>query len=268
MADSDSDFTSLKATATEVGKTVVFYSVVHVIMDRLFRFVLSNDKYNSFSRRDRIYLAEKICSTINSLYVGVWSAYVIFVQKAYDKDVFTPYPKLGHSVLSHLFGYTIYDIATMIMQRDKDVSMWIHHIAGAYGTGLMMYFKQASFYPILFGVTELTASFNNLVWYIENVTTQGRLHPQYKNAMVLRALSFIAFRVWVFPFSYYYTLKTCNFDVNMVWTKIRNLHPVVSVLSVLNVHMIGVLNTGWTYAVCKLACRALTGRMKPKKKVQ
>ncbi|ORZ38361.1 hypothetical protein BCR44DRAFT_47527 [Catenaria anguillulae PL171] len=251
---SDSPFAA-KATLARISATFISYSLAHGVLDFAWRHKLGPQRYNALSRRDRIYLAEKVCSSVNALVVSGLAFKAIFLDKAYDGDTMHPYPPLAHEAFSHLCGYTIYDLVTMWFQGGDHWSMWTHHLMSLYGTSLIIYLRNPSFYPLLFGVAEITALANNLVWYLQTLAPTSRIIPF---ALVARAVMFILTRVWIGPYAMFRAWANADFDLTklwMQWAKDPQVAKIAAVLTMVNVFTIGWFNVGWTIATCKLAVR-------------
>ncbi|KNE70808.1 hypothetical protein AMAG_14924 [Allomyces macrogynus ATCC 38327] len=247
-------------TVRTVMLNLAAYAAAHVVLDRVWQKCLGQAKYKALSRRDRIYLAEKILSSVNALVTSGLAFKAIFLDKAYDGDVLNPYPNLAHTVFASMCGYTIYDLFTMWAQGGDHWSMWIHHIMSLYGTSLIMYFRKPSFFPLLFAVSEITALANNLVWYAQTLRPTSSWLP---SLMVARAVTFTVARAWIAPYALARALAQAQYNPAMLWAQwfgaSSNLARIAAFLTALNVFTIGWFNVGWTTAVWKLAVRALRG---------
>ncbi|KAL7752200.1 hypothetical protein RI367_002245 [Sorochytrium milnesiophthora] len=262
MPAKDDDFTTLSATATNVAKWVTAYSTGHVVASLLWRRVLPRQMYRRLPWRSQVFLSEKIMSSINSVVLCIASYRLIFGQESvYDQDTLTPYPPLVHHAMEALFGYTLYDLITMLVQGTEHWSMWLHHCMSAYGSGLMMYYRQAAFYPALFCFSEITALTNNVCWYLDTLRPGSRARVP---ALLLRAVSFTLCRVWLGPYAVYHTLRASNGDVAQIRQQWAALPRVVSVLTTLNVSLMALINVGWTHQAWKLVLREAGGGRKQK----
>ncbi|KAJ1548946.1 hypothetical protein HK405_012536 [Cladochytrium tenue] len=75
-------------------------------------------------------------------------------------------------------AYSIYDLVTMAFQPETHWTMWVHHLMGAYGSFVMMFYRKLSIFPTYFMMTEATAVINNWLWYEE---TFGPSSPYLSN---------------------------------------------------------------------------------------
>ncbi|KAI9164215.1 hypothetical protein H9P43_008032 [Blastocladiella emersonii ATCC 22665] len=263
------DEVTASATLKNVLTTFAAYTVSHVIVDGVWRRAMPAH-YKSLSRRDRIYLAEKIASSVNALVVSGLAYKSIFVDGDYDADTMHPYPLTAHRAFVHLCGYTMYDLGTMWLQGGDHWSMWAHHTMSLYGTALITYLRNPSFYPLLFGVSEITALANNVVWYLQTLRPASRAMPYVLTA---RAAAFTFCRVWIGPYALYRAYTNAARDVALgsaptVWQalwaqwsgKTADVIPLAAVATAFNVLLLTYMNAGWTVAVWKLAIRGWARR--------
>ncbi|KAI9221661.1 hypothetical protein BC828DRAFT_380412 [Blastocladiella britannica] len=247
--------TDLTPTLTGVASTFLAYTAGHALVDRVWQ-VAAPARYASLSRRDRIYLAEKVSSSVNAVVVSALGAATIFGRRGeYSNDLMHAYPLSAHHAFVHLCGYTIYDLGTMWMQGGDHWSMWVHHIMSAYGTSLIMYYKNPSFFPLLFGVSEITALANNVVWYLQTLRPSSRSLPY---VLMGRAIMFTVARVWIGPYALMRMLAHAEWSPRKLvaqWFEDPDMSRVASVLTLVNVLTIAYFNVGWTIAVWKLAIR-------------
>ena len=75
---------------------------------------------------------------------------------------------------SLLKGYALYDMVVMYKHGGEALGTWLHHVVLAYGCFLMLGFRQAAFFPLVFTISELTVVPNNLLWIAQKLGTQSR----------------------------------------------------------------------------------------------
>lgn len=119
------------------------YTALHLLSRQLMmmqhhsKYILSTQLK---SLADRVYLPEKVCSSVNGLVTGVSGLYLLMHPSHFIgvKGVFDCYPKFLHLVFSSYVGYSIYDMGTMVIVGNEHYSMWMHHLVGAVGGFLTM----------------------------------------------------------------------------------------------------------------------------------
>ncbi|KAI8842504.1 hypothetical protein BC829DRAFT_446489 [Chytridium lagenaria] len=146
-----------------VGATVVL-SAVHVAVDRIVgRRLAEKHKLNP---AERIFVSEKVCSTLNAVFTTVIGIKSLFLFKNAAGRIVDPYA--FDWVFPAYVGYTLYDMCTMAVQNPPSHwTMWVHHVMGAYGGLAMMFGRQISIFPAYCMITESTAIFHNLLWYYQ-----------------------------------------------------------------------------------------------------
>ncbi|KAJ3112472.1 hypothetical protein HDU96_004519 [Phlyctochytrium bullatum] len=181
---------------TRTAGTLGFLAAVHFAVDTAIGKKAAEEK--GLNKAERIYISEKVCSTINGVvtaFIGLKSLYFF---RDYSRQIRDPfrhaaaltvsaphmvsrwhaarrvggwinmYTKDFDWVFPWYLGYTLYDMGTMWFQEPKSHwTMWVHHFMGAYGALGMMFGRQMSIFPVYFMVTEATAVFHNMVWYYQ-----------------------------------------------------------------------------------------------------
>merc|ERR1711903_325513 len=56
----------------------------------------------------------------------------------------------------------------MWRKNNEPPSMWVHHILGIYGCLLTSGFRQATWFPAVFLITEITVAPSNLLWWLRS----------------------------------------------------------------------------------------------------
>ncbi|KAJ3210839.1 hypothetical protein HDU67_004981 [Dinochytrium kinnereticum] len=219
---------TLLITRTAVATVVL--SAVHLTVDAVVgRKAAERLKLNP---AERIFVSEKVCSTLNAVFTSVIGFKTLFFYKnalgqRVDPYALTSVAKGGWIraytrefdwLFPAYLGYTIYDMGTMVVQNPPSHwTMWVHHVMGATGALAMMFGRQMSIFPAYCMITEATAIFHNFLWYyqtfvdrqpnpkpIDASTTPVPPTPPSRvttTLLGLRAASFLALRVWCAPAS-------------------------------------------------------------------
>jgi len=256
-----------------------FYEIVHYLSEKYFISRLDKHVVAKLDICDRIDLPEKIPSTINGLVVGTLGLYVIFWEKAFENDVVYPYPLALDLLFGSFVGYTAYDLKIMWSKPQEELSMWVHHILGLIGSTLILFKRQAAFFPALFSITEITVIPGNLVWFLQRLELKKT--KLYTIGLALRAGFFLTFRTFVAPFCYYYAVSnpgpllphmntilkkysliatsrnTGQLLSKLTWedkaqvlkANLFQLEAIVPILCIFFVTIFGILNVGWTYVI-------------------
>eukprot|EP00698_Gefionella_okellyi_P000889 TRINITY_DN10777_c0_g1_i1.p1 TRINITY_DN10777_c0_g1~~TRINITY_DN10777_c0_g1_i1.p1 ORF type:complete len:278 (-),score=47.35 TRINITY_DN10777_c0_g1_i1:165-998(-) len=206
--------------------------------------------YAQLNRSDRISLAEKIISTLHAAFVGLGAVKTVFLSGPMWNDVIHTYPHAADVIYSVSFGYQIYDLITMALQRCKQVDMWAHHAVCIVGFLFALSTKMATFFPMSFLVTELTVVPNNIRWYLRALQTPAALRTSlpYEVNEWARMLSFWLCRVPIGPFTLLYTLKIGQFHKLMFH---KDAPSTVRWVSLMFVGLLSLLNVLWSVGVTK-----------------
>lgn len=209
------------------------------------------------SRSDQFEVSQKIPSILNGCITGMFAFWLVFVDRAFEDDIFRAYPSSLNLFFANMIGYTLYDLSIMAQQTDIPKDMWAHHLLGLFGCLGMMYFKEAAFMPVVFGITELTVIPHNLLWLVRRFGEKNS--PSYKAALFGRAASFVLFRLPMLPFAIWYSVNHQGpvpagaTPWSSYLQKWQQVHPIVMYGTAINVVVFGLLNTGWSIAVVYLA---------------
>lgn len=143
----------------------------------------------------------------------------------------------------------------MSLQRTDTAAMWVHHCVVVTGFTMLLYFRQAAFYPLSFFITELIVIPVNVLWYIRSlgVPRESRI---YKIAYTARFLAYYVCRIWVAPWVFYRAI------VRGDYARYQEVHPLVTIFSNFNGALLTILNLLWTIDVTSSYIKWL--RSKPK----
>jgi hypothetical protein len=229
--------------------TFVLHVGLHNLMSYLLRRLLPPDVLVRLTSSELASMAEKLPSSINALLVSVPTMNTIIRKKAFQRDVFRPYPDALDKVFSDHFAFTMYDM--VIMWKNKEhASVWLHHVIGAIGTYFMRYYKVASFFPAAFLATELTVVTSNILWAMQKLGKENT--RAYHAMLVIRCITFVLFRLPVGPLCMWYALRETkkaqqeNPQRKSFWQEVKDLPLLVSTVSGFNIIVLTVLNTWWT----------------------
>jgi len=195
----------IKETLLTAGGSALVCTCIHLAVAPIWRKAVGEQRYLALKRRERLYLAEKTVSSVNGLVSGSLALYVIASGK-YRGNVIYPYPKAAHYVLAFFSGYSIYDTTVMALGAHEPLVMWAHHLLGIFGAMGMMYYRQLSFFPVAFAISELTVLPFNLIWYLSKLNVP-RTAPIMKFALALRAVAFLTLRAPIGIFTFLYANK-------------------------------------------------------------
>ncbi|KAJ3090642.1 hypothetical protein HK102_003120 [Quaeritorhiza haematococci] len=208
---------------TRVWGPLALHICAHKFAAHVVNTTLPASTLRTLSPSDRLYLAEKLPSTLNALIVSLPSLHLLLRQQPYKHDLFKPYPELLDRVFAAHLGFTIYDMWVMAVQGREHFSVWVHHVLGVLGTGLMRYFKVASLAPAAFCPSEATVVVSNAIWImqklkldgsgargggrgVEGRSTQG-FERIYGALLVVRAIMFVIFRASAGPLLFWYVFS-------------------------------------------------------------
>ncbi|KAJ3168330.1 hypothetical protein HDU88_001770 [Geranomyces variabilis] len=189
------------------------YVALHVVAAAAVRHKLD---LSSLSRSDRIFLAEKLPSTVSAFLTAVPSI-VLHSRLPWRNDLIAPYPRLLDRILAQHIGYTVpaivnlfvmkmcirihcvfctkyqlYDLAIMAYAGGQHPTAWIHHILGILGTALMRHYRTAAYFPAVFLPTEITVVSTNFLWILQKLGKDDG--KAFSWALVLRAILFCLVR--------------------------------------------------------------------------
>lgn len=162
--------------------------------------------------------------------------------------------------------------------------MWLHHAMGISGAVTILTQRRLVYFPVFFGLTELTAFTTNMLWYVQKIyplylaeyhpatdsqqKTNGHGNPTTSSTsfssrsahltsdpravkllsrtLFMRAASFFLCRVWVFPYVVYYAVNNVGGWSNFV-DRFSQEAFIVKALTISNVTLMGSLNFIWTF---------------------
>ncbi|KAI8591335.1 hypothetical protein BDZ88DRAFT_49446 [Geranomyces variabilis] len=251
-----------------VLKAGSLYAALHVIAAAAVRHKLDP---SSLSRSDRIFLAEKLPSTVSAFLTAVPSI-VLHSRLPWRNDLITPYPRLLDRILAQHIGYTLYDLAIMAYAGGQHPTAWIHHILGILGTALMRHYRTAAYFPAVFLPTEITVVSTNFLWILQKLGKDDG--KAFSWALVLRAILFCLVRAPAGTIGLIYALRvvrrqkaaaeaknsvTASSQAEVqpqrattpgtLWQQLRQTPTVVWSLTTINVLSFTALNFYWTKLV-------------------
>lgn len=263
------------------------YSVLHLVADR---FVIprrvGHKLLDSLDRERRIYLSEKyefplpnilfksfprICSTLNALIVGGAGVYYSVIQPHFrgTEGIIDRYPHSFHWFFSSYVGYSVYDMLAMLAVGGEHWTMWMHHLIGAAGAFLMMLYRQAAYFPIVFTITELSVIPTNWLWALRTLQVSPQ-SSQYRVAHMTRSIAFLGFRTFLAPVCLWYAWQQVGgpnlpaTEKLQVWRQIVGRLPwVISAGTIFNVGFLGGLNLWWTMTVGRGVLKRILQRRAP-----
>jgi hypothetical protein len=141
---------------------------------------------------------------LNALIVGGAGVYYSIIEPHFQgtEGIIDRYPHSFHWFFSSYVGYSVYDMLTMLAVGGEHWTMWMHHIIGAGGAFLMMLYRQAAYFPIVFTITELSVVPTNWLWLLRTLKFP-QSSQQYRVAHLTRSLAFLGFRTFLAPVDNY-----------------------------------------------------------------
>eukprot|EP01104_Vermistella_antarctica_P004510 TRINITY_DN14949_c0_g1_i1.p1 TRINITY_DN14949_c0_g1~~TRINITY_DN14949_c0_g1_i1.p1 ORF type:complete len:301 (-),score=60.75 TRINITY_DN14949_c0_g1_i1:101-1003(-) len=218
--------------------SVLFCTAFHFAFRAMFKRYFG-PSYYQMDKSSRIFLSEKIISTLHGLLVGLLSLKMVWYDGVYEDDVLHAW----HPLLSWLFGissgYEVYDMMTMYLQHDQGILMWIHHTVILIGYQISMRTHTLSFLAALLLVTELTCLPSNLHWYLKVLSRKDTRAFHFNQG--LRLWSFVLLRLFIVPYAFYRLyLQREEFVDNPLWFQLA---------TVLITGTLGFMNVHWTYTM-------------------
>lgn len=226
---------------------------LHLLLHKIAVHLIKRSGISTLSPPDILFLAEKLPSTINALLVSLPSLYLHFSLQPWKQDVLIPYPPLLDKILAAHVGYTLYDIYIMAIVGKQHPSVWIHHVLGALGAGLMRKYQVASFFPAVFLPSELTVVATNALWVLQKL---GRDNTKgYGIWLWIRAVLFCLVRAPAGLVGLWYAIKVVSERPKELWERFKRLPTVVWVLTMINYTTFTGLNLYWTVLVFRALIR-------------
>jgi len=232
--------------------STAFYLGLHAFSATVLVARLDQGKLARLPKGERLDVAEKFPSIVNGLITGLLSFWLIFVERSFEADAFAAWPPALDFFFCNLIGYTLYDLSVMFRQPHAPVDIWVHHALGLAGCAGMLYYRQAAFVPLAFGMTELTVVPHNALWLIRRFGDKDSL--AYKASLLTRAVMFLVLRLPMLPFTVWYSYAHQGpTPLPPSWTtyvgKWRAVDPVVFYGTAINATVFGLLNTVWTAVI-------------------
>jgi hypothetical protein len=148
--------------------------------------------------------------------------------------------------------------------QNNDISFHIHHWCALIGSILAPVYKDGCFFPVIFGITELTVITNNFTWYLQRLDLKDT--ELYQNSLFLRAAVFTLIRPFCGVYAIYYAIQnpgpipsgypvsslqdlTLLDKISVSWANFMNMHIVPRVLNFIFPLMFVLLNFAWTYVI-------------------
>ena len=207
-----------------LGSCAVTHVVARGLLPKLF------PSLNRLSPSDLSYhIPNKVVSSLHGAAVSLLAIDIIFHRRSFEKDVFRPYPKQLDVLFSTTLGYALYDMVVMAIHREDGAVMWMHHILEALGCFFMMCFRQAPFFPAAFSITEMSVIPQNLLWVMQRARPDWKGSKAEGNLLLVRLLTVLVFRTFVWPWAIKYALDKGDFVKN-----VRQTHWFVITASLIN----------------------------------
>jgi len=181
--------------AARTAVSALVWGAVHQVASIALGALVPRKRLESLSPRDRLYLPEKVVSTIHGVAVGL-GALTLPMDPAFTSDVLTQSTGRTSLLLLATAGYSVYDMVAMAWQREPP-SMWGHHIATLVGTFVTLVVRRSVFFPATFLITELTVLPANIHWVLQRF--EATHTPLYAANLAFRALAHLLFRVGIGP---------------------------------------------------------------------
>ncbi|KAG8827002.1 hypothetical protein FRC18_009940 [Serendipita sp. 400] len=225
---------------------------IHLASAPLWRKKLGRARYLSLSRRDQLYLGEKTVATLNGLVSGGLALYAV-ASGSYHGNVVTNYPRSGHWALGFFSGFSLYDTTIMALSVGEPIMMWIHHCLGFGGAFLMMYYREYSFFPVAFTITELTVIPWNIMWYLSKFNIP-RSSSIMRHLLIFRAIAFLLIRAPIGVTTVAYAHKQTKDGIVALYrtmTKGIGTNRIAGRGTVINTTVFTILNLIWTLQAAK-----------------
>ncbi|KAG8778434.1 hypothetical protein FRC16_003841 [Serendipita sp. 398] len=238
------------------GASAVACAGIHLVVAPIWRKMIGRERYAALKRREKLYLAEKTVSTVNALVTGGLALYSI-TSGGYHGDVLHPYPAAAHYALGIFSGYSLYDTTVMALGAHEPPIMWLHHILGFGGAFAEMCFRELSFFPVAFAISELTVIPFNAIWYLSkfNVPRTSRV---MRVALITRAVAFLAIRapIGIFTMAYAHNQTKGGLPalLNRIYTG-RETSRIFATGVFLNTMAFAIMNLIWTIQAIKASTK-------------
>jgi hypothetical protein len=233
------------------------FGALHSVASRVLPALLGQKRMaavqRSKNRQHPLYFAEMIGSSAHAAFVGISALWVLIRQRrqhGFDVDVFKPYPKWFDVVFSTSAGWSIWDMVAMYGAGEHP-AMWLHHIIVLTGSVLMQCYRQAAFFPAIFGITELTVLPHNAMWYLSALGLQATHARLEARLSLARALFMLVFRLPIGPASIAYAVKVHGGA--KFWQQYRQLPITVQTATAFNILALSVMNCIWTGGAVSVA---------------
>lgn len=227
---------------------------IHGIVQTFYSALVPKSIKDKLSLRERVYLVEKVNSTINAVVLGLAGTYLILFSNTFSEDLFYAFPYQLETALCVLIAYSTYDMITMIY-TDEHLSMWVHHSISIIASLACLVFRVGTFWMSVFAITEIPAAVINLHWYYslyEKVLGNSRNNSKSGFLVALGFLklqSFIFFRIWVAPYSI--AIPILRYGLYGYIDRLAELPSLASSMILLIPVTMGIINFSWTRAMTK-----------------
>lgn len=148
-----STFLELVDVKRVAGAFIGMWSL-HFVADRVFRRLFGQPVVDKLSRKDRLHMDEKVCSTVNSVMLSVSSLLAVVRDKEFAPPgaVFDRFPPIVGTMFSNYLGYVLYDAIVMHLQGGEHWTMWLHHAMGISGALTILTQRRLVYFPVFFGM--------------------------------------------------------------------------------------------------------------------
>lgn len=254
----------LQPWETEDILVLVFSLIFFIILQPVTRFLLSTivPQFNSFDElRKRDWISRWI-STLHAIIFVCLSAYVLFISGQIYDDIYTgeittscpvTYPTLLFSC-----GYFIVD-SYYAFRYFFDLGTIAHHLGATFICTMMVSYRIAGFYMIIYGLTEASTPFVNFRVFLVDLKLKDSI--LYVLNGISMWLGFLIFRIPLIFYIPYYMIK---YSANFFLNKAVFAHWFTAVGGYT---LISILNIYWFYLITKGLVKAFSNTSsKPMKK--
>ncbi|KAG8811917.1 hypothetical protein FRC17_002279 [Serendipita sp. 399] len=242
----------LKDAAYTTAVSALVCTGVHLTSAPLWKKKLGQVRYSNLSRRDKLYLGEKTVASLNGVVSGGLALYAI-ASGSYRGNVVTPYPRSGHWALGFFSGFSLYDTTIMSLSAGEPIMMWIHHALGFVGAFLMMYYRECSYFPVAFTITEFTVLPWNAMWYLSKFDV-SQSSSVMRTLVICRAVAFLLVRAPIGVTTAAYAHKQTKIGIVALYKamlKGRDINAVAGRGTVINTTAFTILNLVWALQAVK-----------------
>eukprot|EP00294_Goniomonas_avonlea_P003684 CAMPEP_0114549216 /NCGR_PEP_ID=MMETSP0114-20121206/5409_1 /TAXON_ID=31324 /ORGANISM="Goniomonas sp, Strain m" /LENGTH=264 /DNA_ID=CAMNT_0001733883 /DNA_START=12 /DNA_END=806 /DNA_ORIENTATION=+ len=199
----------------------------------------------------------KATSVVNAVF-GAIAAWMILVDSSKWEPMETLYSSAPiYSVTMRIMvGYFLYDSCMMAMDKQKNLSFFVHHLGVGGGMMVSLYFNFASFVFLSLMFNEITTPVLHLSWFL---TEMGMSNTKlFMRNGILLFVMFIVFRVFFNLLIAYHWYFTAVWDVMPLPSSNHPLSLKVVAIGFQILYFVHIgLNIWWTYLIFLKGMRAV-----------